>query len=101
MSSNAREARRLRPDQRKRSKDHAISNRKYACWGKQAPQIQMSNAQDQKTTISRNRSTRPGTSKLYTLIQMSNAKDQKTTTSRNITTRAGTSKLYTLIQMSL
>jgi hypothetical protein len=36
MSSNASEARRLRPDQRKRSKDHDISNHKYTCWDKQA-----------------------------------------------------------------
>jgi hypothetical protein len=36
MSSNASEAIRLRPDQRKRSKDHDISNRKYTCWDEQA-----------------------------------------------------------------
>jgi hypothetical protein len=32
MSSNASEARRLRPDRRKRSKDQDISNYKYTCW---------------------------------------------------------------------
>jgi hypothetical protein len=73
MSSNASEATRLRPDRRKRSKDHDISNHKYTCWDV----------------------------RLYTLIQMSNAKDQKTRASRIIRTRAGTCKLYTLIQMSL
>jgi hypothetical protein len=36
MSSNASEARRLRPDQRKRSKDHDISNPMYTCWDEQA-----------------------------------------------------------------
>jgi hypothetical protein len=36
MSSNASEARRLRPDQRKRSKVHDISNHKYSCWDEQA-----------------------------------------------------------------
>jgi hypothetical protein len=36
MSSNASEARRLRPDQRKTTKDHDISNHKYTCWDKQA-----------------------------------------------------------------
>jgi hypothetical protein len=36
MSSNASEARRLRPDRRKRSKDHDISNHKYTCWDEQA-----------------------------------------------------------------
>jgi hypothetical protein len=65
MSSNASEARRLRPDRRKRS----------------------------KITTSPIISKRAGTSKLYTLIQMSNAKDQKTRTSRIICTRDGTSKL--------
>jgi hypothetical protein len=74
MSSNASEARRLRPDRRKRSKDHDISNHRYTSWDEQA---------------------------LHTLIQMSNAKVQKTTTSRIISTRVGTCKLYTLIQMSL
>jgi hypothetical protein len=36
MSSNASEARRLRPDRRKISKDHDISNHKYTCWDVQA-----------------------------------------------------------------
>jgi hypothetical protein len=36
MSSNAIEARGFRPDQRKRSKDHDISNHKYTCWDEQA-----------------------------------------------------------------
>jgi hypothetical protein len=39
MSSNAREARRLRPDRRKRSKDHDISNHKYTYWVEQALHI--------------------------------------------------------------
>jgi hypothetical protein len=36
MSSNASEARKFRPGQRKRSKDHDISNHKYTRWDKQA-----------------------------------------------------------------
>jgi hypothetical protein len=36
MSSNASEARGLRPDRRKRSKDHDISNHKYTCWDEEA-----------------------------------------------------------------
>jgi hypothetical protein len=36
MSSNTSEARRLRPDRRKISKDQDISNHKYPCWDEQA-----------------------------------------------------------------
>jgi hypothetical protein len=36
MSSNASEARRLRSDRRKRSKDYDISKHKYTCWDEQA-----------------------------------------------------------------
>jgi hypothetical protein len=35
-ASDASEARRLRPDQRNRSKDYDISNHKYTCWDEQA-----------------------------------------------------------------
>jgi hypothetical protein len=73
MSSNANEARRLRPDQRKSSKDHDISTQKYTCWDEQALLVD--------TNVQRKRS--------------------KTRTSRIIRTRVGTCKLCTLIQMSL
>jgi hypothetical protein len=42
MSSDAREARRLRPDQRKKSKDHDISNHNYLSWDEQALHVDTS-----------------------------------------------------------
>jgi hypothetical protein len=51
MSSNASEARRLRPDRRKRSKDHDISNHKYTSWDEQALHVD-TNVQRKCKTIS-------------------------------------------------
>jgi valyl-tRNA synthetase len=56
MSSNASEARRLRPDRRKCSKDHDISNQKYTCWDVQAlhvdTNVAIANSMDTLTACS-------------------------------------------------